>query len=72
MKCNAFCEDLRFSAAINTIATAIAAQFETPEAQTAAAAILNQIAYTVETIAARNVLCRLESEEEKTKSEKQQ
>lgn len=72
MKGSAFCEDLRFSAAINAIATAIAAQFETPEAQAAAAAILTQIADTIAAIAAKNVLCRLESEEEKTESEKQQ
>jgi hypothetical protein len=57
MKKDPLCESLALTTAINTVATLIAAQFPTPEEQAVIAAVLTQIADTIETVAARNLLC---------------
>lgn len=64
MKQDAFCGDLRYTTAINTIAAAIATQFESAEEQALVAAVLTQIADTVAVIAAKNVVCESKSKAE--------
>lgn len=54
---NRFCNELEFTTAINTLATAFAAKFETTEELTAAASILVQIGETMHSIAARRDVC---------------
>ncbi|MGN0614478.1 MAG: DUF6774 domain-containing protein [Porcipelethomonas sp.] len=54
---NKFCDELEFTTAVNTLATAIASKFETADELAAAAAVIVQIGDTMDAIAARRALC---------------